>query len=220
MSHTVSQAPQTEGLVIHWAARYDLLVQVLTLGRARRFRERLADLLPVRPGDAVLDVGCGTGDLAQVLAQRVGSGGTVAGIDVSPEMIARARQKARRRGLTIDFRLEPVQALPFADQSFDGVISSLAFHHFPAELRGEALANMARVLKPGGQVCIIDMMPSVGHARWHSATLTGMGDLAEMLRAAGFTEIASGRLKSSSLSLLGVLGMPALGYVSARKPGE
>ncbi len=216
MSQTVSRHTHAEGMVIHWATRYDLLVQALTLGQAGRFRARMADLLPTKPGDAVLDVGCGTGDLALVLARRVGSGGTVTGIDASPEMIARASQKARRKGAAIDFRLEPVQALSFPDQSFDGVISSLAFHHFPADLRGQALANIARVLKPGGQVCIIDMMPSSGHRQWHAATMTGMHDLAEMLRAAGFTEITSGRLKFSAPSLL---GLPALGFVSARKAG-
>src|SRR5579859_526211 len=216
MSQTISHHTQTEGLIIHWAARYDLLVQLLTLGRARRLRARMADLLQTKPGDAVLDVGCGTGDLALVLAQRVGSGGAVTGIDASPEMIARASQKARRKGATIAFRLEPVEALSFPDQSFDGAVSSLAFHHFPVDLRGQALANIARVLKPGGQVCIIDAMPSSGHMRWHAATMTGMHELAEMLRAAGFTEINSGRLKFSALN---VLGFPTLGFVSARKAG-
>jgi len=131
MSQTVSHAHQTEGRVIHWAARYDLLVQTLTLGNAYQLRARMADLMHIQPGDAVLDVGCGTGDLALVLAQRVGSTGKVSGIDASPEMIARARQKASRRGVSIDFRVEPAEALSFPDQTFDSVVSSLAFHHLP-----------------------------------------------------------------------------------------
>ena len=216
MSHTTSHVHQEEGVVIHWAARYDLLVQALTLGRARQFRGRMADVLRVKPGDAVLDVGCGTGDLALVLAQRVSSGGTVAGIDASPEMIERARQKAQHKHAAIDFRVESVGALSFADASFDGVISSLAYHHFPAELKQQALVNMARVLKPGGQVCIIDMVPAASHLQWHAATLPGMQPLADQLRAAGFTDMSSGRLKFLFPGFL--LGMPPLGFVSARKP--
>jgi len=216
MTQTTSHAHWGEGIVIHWAARYDLLVHGLTLGRAHTFRERMADVLGVQPGDAVLDVGCGTGDLALVLAERVGSSGTVAGIDLSPEMIRRARQKAQRQHAAIDFRVESVGALSFADASFDGVISSLAYHHFPADLKQQALVNMARLLKPGGQVCIIDMMPAANQQHWPAATLPGMQPLAESLRAAGFTEISSGRLKFRFPGFL--LGMPPLGYVMARKP--
>lgn len=221
MAHTVSHGHQGEGLLIHWAARYDLLVQFLTLGGARRLRARMADVAQVKPGDAVLDVGCGTGDLALVLAQRVGSAGAVSGIDASPEMLARARQKAQRQHASIDFREEPVQALSFPDQSFDTVVSSLAFHHFPAEIRQHALANIALVLKPGGQVCIIDAMPSSDHrsATGMASRLTGMHDLAEMLRAAGFTDITSGRLRFPGLGfMLGLFGIPPLGFVAARRP--
>jgi ubiquinone/menaquinone biosynthesis C-methylase UbiE len=221
MSHTVSHTHHDEGLLIHWAARYDLLVQALTLGGARRLRRRMADAAEVKPGDAVLDVGCGTGDLALVLAERVGPGGTVSGIDASPEMIARARQKARRQGASIDFRNEPVQALSFPDHVFDRVVSSLAFHHFPADIKPQALANIARVLKAGGQVCIIDAMPvSSPHAgSGMAARLTSMYDLAEMLRAAGFTEIRSGRLRFPAFGFtLGLFGIPPLGFVAARTP--
>src|SRR5437016_3532977 len=85
----------TTGSVIHWARRYDALVWLLTFGRERGFRERTLDLAMLRPGDAVLDVGCGTGLLAIVAKRRVGAQGAVHGIDASPEMIARARAKTR-----------------------------------------------------------------------------------------------------------------------------
>ena len=85
MSHTISRhthahAPHTAGRVIHWAARYDLLVPLFTFGQVRRLRSRVADLVQAQPGDAILDVGCGPGDLALLLARRVGSGGMAAGI--------------------------------------------------------------------------------------------------------------------------------------------
>ena len=100
-----ASSPQTEGRTIHWAGRYDLLVFLLTLGMAPALRSRTADLALLTVGEAVLDVGCGTGDLTLQVARRVGSSGLVAGIDAAPEMIARARQKARRRHVDIDLSL-------------------------------------------------------------------------------------------------------------------
>jgi ubiquinone/menaquinone biosynthesis C-methylase UbiE len=100
MSETApTQQPTTTGSVIHWAAGYDLLVWLLTLGRERAMRERTLALARPRPGETVLDVGCGTGTLAIAAAGHAGATGAVHGIDASPEMIARARAKARRFAL-------------------------------------------------------------------------------------------------------------------------
>ena len=215
MAHTISHAPHTEGRVIHWAARYDLLIPLFTFGQVHRVRRRIADLAQAKPGDAVLDVGCGPGDLALVLAERVGPTGTVAGIDPSPEMIARARQKAQRRQVAADFRVEPVEALSFADQSFDAVVSSFAFHHLPGDLKPRALASMARVLKPGGLVCIVDFMPSADQRR--AAMSTDMQALSDLLGEAGFQDIIGGRRLPSMGFLVGLLGIAPPGSVSARK---
>src|SRR5947209_699088 len=102
--------PETEGRTIHWATRYDLLVFLLTLGQAATLRSRTASLAQIVAGEAVLDVGCGTGDLALEVSRRVGTTGQVAGIDASPQMIARAQQKAVRQHLTVDFRVQPIEA--------------------------------------------------------------------------------------------------------------
>ncbi|HEY7356179.1 MAG TPA: methyltransferase domain-containing protein [Ktedonobacterales bacterium] len=221
MSQTISphfhaHAPHTAGRVIHWAARYDLFVPLFTFGRVRRLRSRIADLVQAQPGDAILDVGCGPGDLALLLARRVGSGGMAAGIDASPEMIARARQKAGRRGLTVDFRLEPVEALSFADHTFDGVVSSLMYHHLPADLKPQALASIARVLKPGGRVCIVDFMPHPDSRRGRMAT--NMAALADLLRDARFVDIRDGYGLPSLGLLTTAMGLPPVGYVMARTP--
>ena len=68
MAHTAAH-PQTEGMVIHWATPYDVLVPLLTFGQMGRLRSAIADLAQAKPGDAVLDVGCGPGDLALALAR-------------------------------------------------------------------------------------------------------------------------------------------------------
>lgn len=216
MFHGVSHAPQTAGRVIHRAASYDLLIPLFSFGQVRRIHRRIADLIQAKPGDAVLDVACGPGDLALLLAERVGAGGLAAGIDASPEMIARARRKAQRRHAAVDFRLEPIEALSFADETFDAVVSSFAFHHLPEEVKRQGVAGIARVLKPGGQVCIVDFMPRAGQPRRRMAT--DMSALADMLRDAGFTDVMSSREIPSFGVLHGLLGIASPGFVLARKP--
>src|SRR5262245_27311306 len=98
MTRAVNTAPSTTGRVLHWAGRYDLLVWLLTDGRDRAFREKLISLAGIQPGQSVLDVGCGTGSLAIAARRQVGAAGRVAGIDASPEMIARATSKNTKAG--------------------------------------------------------------------------------------------------------------------------
>src|SRR6266508_1068991 len=87
------------GAILHRPMRYDLQVWLLTLGRDRAFRRKIAALARLREGDAVLDLGCGTGSLAIEAKRLVGPTGAVKGVDPSPEMIARAVVKARKAGL-------------------------------------------------------------------------------------------------------------------------
>src|SRR5688500_18686474 len=115
------EAYMTNGLVIEWAARYDLLAWLLTRGRERAFRERLLELAELRAGEAVLDIGCGTGTLAIAAARHVGPAGTVHGIDASPPMIARAARKAARRGAAVVFEVAAAEKLPFPGGRFDVV---------------------------------------------------------------------------------------------------
>jgi ubiquinone/menaquinone biosynthesis C-methylase UbiE len=198
-------------MVIHWARRYDLLVQAMTLGRAGQLRRRMADLLPLQAGDAVLDIGCGSGDLTLRLARRVGATGTVVGIDPSAEMIARARRKALRRGLALEFRLESAATLDFPPATFDVAVSSLVFHHLPAELRRQALTACARVLKGAGSLVIIDFLGAGGQLLSHGAQPTDPRALPALLSEAGFTVT-----RSSAIPFRG-LGMPSLGYVIATR---
>ena len=107
----------------------------------------------------MLDVGCGTGTLALEVARRAGRAGRVVGVDPSTEQIARARSKAARHNVPIDFQIGVIEQLPFPDQTFDVVLSTLMMHHLPAPLKRQGLAEIARVLKPGGRLIIADFKP-------------------------------------------------------------
>jgi len=181
--------PVTTGRTIHWANRYDLFVSLVMLGRAATFRRHTADLAHLQSGERVLDVGCGTGDLTLAIEKQVGPNGKVVGIDAASEMITYARQKATRLGSVADFRVEPVEALSFADHTFDVVISSLAFHHFPAPLKEQALVEIRRVLKPGGRVLIVDALRSSHHFFPHPALKVGVEDFPPLLKDAGFLDV-------------------------------
>jgi ubiquinone/menaquinone biosynthesis C-methylase UbiE len=149
--------PHTKGAVLHSMARYyDLLAWVLTFGRERAFRERTLDLARVAPGETVLDVACGTGSLALAAKRRVGDGGTVHGIDASPEMIERATAKVRKAGVAVDIRLALAESLPFPDASFDVVLGTLMVHHLPGPTKQASAREMRRVLRAGGRALLVD----------------------------------------------------------------
>lgn len=133
-----------------------MLVWLLTLGRERQFREKLLAPVRLRPGESVLDVGCGTGSLAIAAKRQVGETGSVQGIDASPQMIARARHKARKAKLDVGFADGVAESLPFPDARFDVVLSTVMLHHLRKSARPVAVAEMKRVLKPGGRLLLVD----------------------------------------------------------------
>lgn len=157
---TTATAAAPGSLVLHAAARhYDLLAWVLTLGRERALRERLAEIARLAPGEAVLDVGCGTGSLALAAKRRVGPAGRVHGVDASPEMIAQARARAASERLDVTFAEGRAEVLPLADASVDVVLGTLMLHHLPSAVRDQFAGEVRRVLKPGGRVLAADFEP-------------------------------------------------------------
>lgn len=191
------ESPTTTGKVIHWAWAYDPMVWILTLGRERAFREKTLTLANLSPGESVLDAGCGTGSLAIAARTRVGNAGMVKGIDASPEMIARARRKAERAGVEAEFQVGVVERLPFADGTFDVVLSTVMLHHLPDEARKKCIAEIGRVLKPGGRFLAIDFGGAADDrhsraGRLHSHAHFDLGQVIPILKEAGLGAVETG----------------------------
>jgi len=196
-------------MVIHWASYYDMVVNLFMLGRRSQLRRATVELAHIQPGATVLEVGCGTGDVALAARERAGSGGSVHGIDPSPEMIAVAREKAVRAGVAVDFQVGVIEALAFPDASFDVVLSSLMMHHLPGDLKRRGLAEIARVLKPGGRLLIVDFKrPTTRMARalitllFHGALREGVQDFSTLVEQTGFTEVQVGDLRFGALGFV------------------
>jgi ubiquinone/menaquinone biosynthesis C-methylase UbiE len=201
------------GATLHSPRFYDWMAAAYCVGREGRMRERTLDVAGVTAGDRVLDVCCGTGTLALAAQRRVGAAGAAYGVDASGEMIARARAKASRQGLPVEFEIAAAQSLPFADASFDVVLCTLALHHLPDESREQAIDEMRRVLKPGGQVLIVEI--SRGRGAW------------ELLHPVALLHRRKSPILDEALALLhrpgleapvtGPLGFAGLGYTLARR---
>lgn len=164
------EAAQVRAMFDRVAGVYDLLNTVMTAGLHHRWRSRAVDFAKVGPGDRVLDVATGTGDLAIELARRVSPGGEVVGSDFSEAMLARARLKgakslpsissatlgsngaSRSGAASLSFEWGDALELPYADDSFDAATVGFAARNF-SDL-GQGLREMARVVRPGGRVVV------------------------------------------------------------------
>jgi ubiquinone/menaquinone biosynthesis C-methylase UbiE len=192
-THAGTAAPTTKGLVIHWAGLYDAL-----FGRILHSSEaKIVELAQIKPGDKVLDLGCGPGSLSRTAKARVGQSGEVHGLDASPEMIEQARRKAERTGANVNFQLGVIEALPYPDGTFDVVMSRLVLHHLPDDLKSKGFAEMRRVLKPGGYCLIVDFEGPTNHvfqaiAKHHAMLQTNVKNYIPMMAEAGFDEIENG----------------------------
>lgn len=193
---------QTSGIVLHGARLYDVFFGPLI----RCGDDEILARAGVGTGLRVLDVGTGPGYLALAAARLVAPGGAAAGIDASPEMIARARLRAARLGVAVDYRVAAAEALPYGDASFDVVVSRLVFHHLPGEVKRRALGEMARVLRPGGRLVVADLASVSAQGAHHLAahlrgTAPDMGaDLARLVHDAGFSRISQGVLMHGLLT--------------------
>ncbi len=207
--------PETAGNTLHWAGEYDFMTSLLGLGMNSGSSRMVVELAGIKPGNNVLDVACGSGNLTLTAQGYATPGGKVYGIDASPEMIDVAKKKAARLGKDVTFQVGLAEKLDFPDAMFDVVISRLAIHHLPDDLKRRAFAEILRVLKPGGHLLIADFVQPSNHMLNHLTSVivgprmmdTKTWSLPPMLTDSGFVDVKSGPTRSSFL-----------GFISGKKP--
>ena len=138
------------------AGSYDLMNDLMSLGIHRAWKQDFAARSGVLPGDRVLDLAGGTGDIAALMSKRVGANGTVVLTDINESMLEVGRARLEDRGIVgnVEFALVNAENLPFGDAEFDAV--TIAFGLRNVTDKDAALREMLRVLKPGGRAMILE----------------------------------------------------------------
>lgn len=190
-----------------WVRHYDRIVGLIMLGKTKRMHQGTIELAQLNLGDAVLDIGCGTGKLIMAVAKVVGHAGTAVGLDVEPAMIAQAKQQAAKQHSHAIFDTATIEQIPYPDNSLDMVISTLVFHHLTEVQKESGFVEIKRVLKPNGRLLIVDLNPS---RRGLATRLPGhrqlvhedhvQNEVTAHLQKTGFIDIASGTHPIKQLS--------------------
>jgi ubiquinone/menaquinone biosynthesis C-methylase UbiE len=191
---------------------YDPIMRLFGFTRAL---QPLVDQAQLRPHDAVLDIGCGTGAVS-LLIKQAHPDVSVTGVDPDPRALARAARKARRANLEVRFDRGFADAMNYPDATFDRVFSSMMLHHVRRAEKPKLLAEVLRVLKPGGRLELLDFaggghsfLAHVLHGRQASESMNAR--LLERMREAGFTEPRRTATRNTPFG--------ALGYYQAIRPG-
>ena len=202
---------------------YDPIVRWTT--REAAFKRVLVHTLAAKPGERILDLGCGTGTLAIAIARKA-AGAEIHGIDADPVVIERAKVKQIRAAVTVNWRQGFAQSLPFIDGFFDAAVSSLFFHHLRRADKVAALAEVARVMRPGGRLFIADWgQPASSSARARFLIVRALdgfettrdsveGLLPQLIAEAGFSSIT---LVREFATPLGTLAIHRAGYPGGRR---
>lgn len=132
---------------------YDVVIGLTT--RERRFKQALIDIADIRPGQQVLDLASGTGTLA-IWLKSIEPHAQITGVDGDAKIVAIAQAKAAKVGAMVQFDHGYADLLPYTDERFDRVLSSLFFHHLTWEFKQRAAAELFRVMKPGAELYVAD----------------------------------------------------------------
>ena len=136
------------------ASKYDVMNDLMSMGLHRAWKAYTVAVANVRPGDQVLDLAGGTGDLARAFARKAGASGTVIHTDINEAMLQQGRARLENEGVLLPTTICDAEALPFAEGRFDLV--SVAFGLRNMTHKDRALAEMQRVLKPGGRLLVLE----------------------------------------------------------------
>lgn len=196
---------------------YDSYMRNVTFGRERVLREATVNLAGVKPGDCILEVGCGTGTLTLTAKKKAGVSGRVYGIDLIPGMIEASKQKAAQTNEEITFQVAGIDSIPFSDSKFDVVMCSFMIFHMSEEVRKKGISEIQRVLKPQGRLLVVDLaLPAQPLQRAVAKMFFGgmlqheLQELVPIMKACGFSEIEIAPVKFQ------ILGLSVLSFVRGR----
>ncbi len=152
------------------ASRYDVMNDAMSLGLHRAWKAYTVAVARVQPGDRVLDLAAGTGDLTRAFARAAGPSGSVWHTDINEAMLRAGRDRLLDEGLSLPTVACDAEQLPFADASFD--LASVAFGLRNMTHKDRALAEICRVLRPGGRLLVLEFSrvaaPLRGAYDWYS----------------------------------------------------
>ncbi|WP_178861503.1 bifunctional demethylmenaquinone methyltransferase/2-methoxy-6-polyprenyl-1,4-benzoquinol methylase UbiE [Thiomicrorhabdus cannonii] len=147
---------RVKGVFDSVAGKYDVMNDVMSLGIHRLWKRHTIELSGVRPGQTVLDLAGGTGDLTKAFAKRVGKSGRVVLADINESMVRVGRDRLINEGIAgnVEYTITNAEALAFPDNTFD--LATIAFGLRNVTNKDKALAELYRVLKPGGQLMVLE----------------------------------------------------------------
>jgi demethylmenaquinone methyltransferase/2-methoxy-6-polyprenyl-1,4-benzoquinol methylase len=148
------KASRVRGVFDSVASKYDIMNDMMSMGLHRAWKAYTVAVANLKPGERVLDIAGGTGDLSRAFARKVGETGMVVHTDINEAMLRQGRDRLLNEGLVLPTNLCDAEKLPYKSESFDLV--SVAFGLRNMTHKDQALAEMCRVLKPGGRLLVLE----------------------------------------------------------------